>query len=141
MAEYKKPLPIPTEESQTFWEGCKRHELLIQRCKQCHTLIHYPRTSCPTDNSNEFDWVRASGKGNVYSYIVSHRAFHPGFADDVPYIAAIIELSEGVRMISNVIGIGPDEIEVGMPVEVVFEEATPDFVLPKFRPAATGVKH
>lgn len=137
MADYNKPLPVPTEESEVFWEGCKRHELLIQRCKQCHTLIHYPRTSCPEDNSNEFDWMKASGKGNVYSYIVSHQAFHPGFAEDVPYIAAIIELSEGVRMISNVIGIEPDEIQMGMPVEVVFEQAGPEFVLPKFRPVAT----
>ena len=135
MAEYAKPLPQPTEESQMFWDGCKRHELLIQRCKQCGTSIHYPRTACPVDYSGEFDWLTASGKGHVHSYIVSYRAFHPGFADDLPYIAAIIELEQGVRMISNVVGIAPEEIAVDMPVEVIFEEATPEFVLPKFRPA------
>ena len=136
MSEYSKPLPHPTEESRPFWEGCKRHELLIQKCRQCGLLINYPKTLCPNDASTAFDWVRASGRGEVYSYTICYRAFHPAFSPDVPYVAAIVELAEGVRLLSNVVGVDPASVHVGMKVQVQFDDVTPEITLPKFQPVA-----
>jgi len=133
MSDYGKPLPHPSVESRPFWDGCKRHELLIQRCKKCGTLLHYPRVICPKDASGEFDWVRSTGKGRVHSYTICYRAFHPGFAGDLPYVAAIVELDEGVRMMSNVIGVQPAQVHIGIPVQVVFEDVTAEITLPKFK--------
>ncbi len=134
MPEYTKPLPRPTNESAPFWEGCRRHELVIQRCEDCGVLIHYPKAICPGCQGSQLGWVRASGLGRVHTYTVIHRAFHPGFAEEVPYVAAVIELDEGVRLLSNLAGVDPQDVHVGMPVEVFFEEVTPDVTLPKFRP-------
>ena len=136
VTDYNKPLPHPSEESQPFWDGCKRRELLVQKCRSCQTLVHYPRSVCPVDAGTEFDWAPLSGRGEVHSYTVCHRAFHPGFAEDVPYVAAIIELAEGVRMMSNVIDVDPSKVHIGMQVEVVFEDVTEEITLPKFRPVA-----
>ncbi len=135
MASYDKPLPLMTRETREFWQGCKRHELLIQRCKDCRTYRHYPRILCPNCGSWNVEWAKVSGKGKVYSYIVAHRPFHPAFADDVPYAAVIVELEEGVRMVSNVVDCRPEDIYIGMPVEVVFDDVTKEVTLPRFRRA------
>ena len=131
--KYDKPLPHINSESKEFWEGCHRHELLIQRCLACSTFRHYPRIICPNCGSWDTQWVKVSGKGKVYSWTVAHQAFHPGFADDVPYASVIVELAEGVRMMTNIIDANPDELYVGMPVEVVFEDVSSEITLPKFR--------
>jgi uncharacterized OB-fold protein len=130
-----KPLPEPTDYSRPFWEACRKHELRVQRCQQCGALIHYPKVHCPHDGCDRFDWVQMSGRGSVYSFIVAQRAFHPGFKADLPYTVAVIELEEGPRMMSNVIGLDPDDVYIGMPVEVQFEDVNEEFSLPKFRPA------
>src|SRR3954470_9125297 len=109
-AALHKPLPEPSESSRPFWEACRRHELRIQQCRQCKALIHYPKVHCPHDGSDGFDWALMSGKGTVYSFIVAHRAFHPGFKPELPYVVAIIELEEGPKMMSNVIGLDPDDV-------------------------------
>jgi uncharacterized OB-fold protein len=82
------------------------------------------------------EWVKLSGKGEVYSFIIVHRRYHPAFAADIPYVVAIIEVEEGLRMLSNVIGCKPDAVRIGMPVEVSFEDVSPEFALPKFKPAS-----
>jgi len=83
----------------------------------------------------ESEWVKLSGRGKVFTYIVAHRRYHPGFSAELPYIVAVIETDEGLRMLSNVIECKPDAARIDMPVEVVFEDANPEFALPKFRPA------
>lgn len=128
---YIKPLPQLTPDSKEFWDGCKRHELLIQRCKGCGTYRHYPRPMCHKCNSMNAEWVRVSGKGKVFSWTVTARAFYPGF--EVPYAVVIIELDEGVRMVSNVVDCKPEDLYIGMPVEVVFEDVTKEITLPKFK--------
>ena len=130
-----KPLPEPTEVSRPFWEACRRHELRIQRCRKCGLLIHYPKVHCPNDGHDGFDWALMSGRGCVYSFVVAQRAFHAGFKPELPYVVAVIELEEGPRMMSNVIGIDPEDVYIGLPVEVEFEDASDAISLPKFRVA------
>ena len=135
--EYKKPLPTPTAISQPFWDAAKQHKLMYQRCTVCGTRVFYPRDICPGPNCfgiQTLEWIEASGKGWVYSFTISYQPQHPGFADDVPYVLAIIELDEGVRMNSNVVNVDPKEVKIGQRVEVVYDDVTPDFTLPKFQP-------
>jgi uncharacterized OB-fold protein len=132
--EYRKPLPVPSELSRPFWEACRRHELLVQRCLSCGTVRFPPAILCPECLSEEAEWKKSSGKGKVFSFVVFHRLYHPGFEGELPYTVALIELEEGARLISNVVGCPPVEVACDMPVEVVFEDVTPEVTLPKFRP-------
>lgn len=129
----EKPLPELSDTSRPFWDACRRHELRIQRCQQCGALIHYPKVHCPIDGCDRFDWALMSGKGTVFSFVVAQRAFHAAFKPDLPYVVAVIELDEGPRMMSNVVGIDPDDVHIGMAVEVVFEDVSETIALPKFR--------
>lgn len=133
--KYAKPLPRIDEESKGFWEACQRHELYVQRCSACNTLRYYPRALCPSCLSDQVDWLRCSGKGTVYTFTATHQNQAAGFRDELPYVMAYVELDEGVRMLSNIIGCAADTVHIGMRVEVVFEDATSDVTLPKFRPA------
>ena len=135
---YSKPIPIPSEESRPFWEATKRGELLLQHCRDCGAYRFPPNLLCTECSSTSFGWKCVSGRGKVYSYVIFHRAYHPAFAADLPYAVACIELEEGPRLLSNIVGIGPERLRCDMPVEVVFEEITSDISLPKFRQA--GVK-
>jgi uncharacterized OB-fold protein len=134
MHDYTKPLPRGEEYSGEFYQYCKQHELRFQRCSTCHTWRHMPRECCPVCGSFDWIWERSTGKGRVFSWTVIHRALHPGFAEDIPYAAVIIELEEGIRLVSHVIGIAPEALRLELPVEVVFEDVTPEVTLPKFRP-------
>ena len=135
-AKYTKPLPRIDEESKGFWEACQRHELYLQRCDGCGALRYYPRALCPTCLSDRIEWVRASGKGTVYTFTVTYQNQAPGFRDALPYVMAYVELDEGVRLLTNIVGCAPTDVRIGMPVEVVFEDVTPQVTLPKFKPAA-----
>ena len=132
---YSKPLPEPTLDSQPFWDALKKHRLELQKCGDCGKIRHYPRPVCDKCYSMKVEWVEASGKGKVFSWTVSHHPFHPGFKEDVPYILATVELEEGVRMISRLKGVKAEEMEIGMPVEVIYEDATEEFTMPMFRSA------
>ncbi len=134
MSEYNKPIPNPTFDSKPYWDACKGHELKLQKCSKCGKYRN-PSIVCPNCNSLEASWEKLSGKGKVYSYVVYHRVYHPGFASEVPYNVSLIELDEGVRILSNVVGIPNEKIEVGMPVQVFFEDIDEEFALPKFKPA------
>ena len=134
--EYKKPLPTPSYVSQPFWDAAKEHRLVFQRCSLCGTNVFYPRDVCPGPQCfgvGTLEWVESSGKGSVYSFTVSYQPAHPAFRDDVPYMLAIIELEEGWRMNSNIINVDANDVKVGMPVEVVWDDVTPEFTLPKFQ--------
>lgn len=134
MTDYAKPLPRGDGYNGEFYAFCQRQELRFQRCTSCQNWRHMPRESCPACGSFDWHWERSSGKGQVYSWTVIHRALHPGFAADLPYAAVLIELEEGVRMVSHVQGVAPEDLRPGLAVEVVFEAVTPDITLPKFRP-------
>lgn len=135
MTEYKKPLPRPTATSLPFWQAAKRHALQIQRCSRCGGHIFYPRDICPECLASDLQWIEVSGKGVVYSYTIAQAPTHPAFAEDVPYVIAIVELAEGPRITTNIVGCKPEEVHVGMAVEATFEDVTPEITLVKFRPA------
>jgi hypothetical protein len=137
MSEYMKPLP-DVENAKTYWEGCKAGKLLLPRCRSCGELFFYPKHFCPACLSGDLEWVEASGKGIIHTFTVISRAPSSAYEADVPYVIAIIDLQEGLRMLSNVIGIPPDQVRVGMPVEVVFEQVTEEVTLPKFRPLGSA---
>ena len=132
---YSKPVPVPSEDSKPFWDAAKKGQLQLQHCLDCGAYRFPPSVLCPECNSMSSEWTAVSGRGKVYSFVVFHRAYHPGFAGDLPYAVACIELEEGPRLLSNIVGIPPEQVRCDMPVEVVFEEITPDISLPKFRQA------
>lgn len=128
-----KPVPRPTPETQPFWDGTAAGELRIQRCRACERHYFYPRPSCPRCGSADVEWVRASGRATLYSYVINHRPA-PGF--DGSYTIAVVELEEGVRMMTNLVGVRPDpeELVLDMPLRVTFEERG-DVHVPLFEPA------
>lgn len=136
MADYRKPLPQPTPETEPFWDGCKQGELRLQRSKQSGEAYFPPRPFFPKDPSHEVEWFTASGKGILYSYVINQRPA-PGFEDDAPYAIAVVQLDEGPRLMTNIVNCPqtPEALKLGMPVQVVFEKATDDVTLPKFEPA------
>ena len=135
--EYSWPLPAMQGLSKEFYDWCKQHELRFQRCSDCGTWRHVPREMCADCGSWRWEWTESSGRGQVFTWTVVARALHPAFKEDVPYAPVVIEMEEGVRLLSGVVDCPPEELEIGMAVEVVFEDVTPEITLPKFRRART----
>jgi len=133
---YRKPLPRVDEESRGWWEALQRHEIYVQRCRACGTTRLPPRAVCPACLSSEVEWVRATGRGTIYSFTVTHQNQAPGFREELPYVLAIVELAEGPRIMTNIVGCPPDGVRIGAAVEVVFDDVTPEVTLAKFRPVA-----
>jgi len=133
MSAYDKPLPKPTETSRPFWDAAKQHRLQLQQCGGCKAFIYYPRDRCPHCLSDQLEWRPVSGKGKVYSYTTVRRASTRSFSDK-PYVLAIVELDEGVRLTTN-IEAPPESVKIGMPVTVFFDDVTPERTLVKFKPA------
>jgi uncharacterized OB-fold protein len=132
--EYQKPVPIPDENSKPFFEGAREHKLMIQRCGACGTA-HWPvKSRCPQCLSMDMTWVQASGKGTLYTFTLMHQILHPGFASEAPYNIAEVDLAEGPRVISNIVGCSNADLRIGMTLEVTFEDVTDTVSLPKFRP-------
>ncbi|UBU11221.1 Zn-ribbon domain-containing OB-fold protein [Nonomuraea gerenzanensis] len=130
-----KPAPKPTPETQPFWDGTAAGELRIQRCEPCARHYFYPRPSCPRCGGDQVGWVRASGRATLYSYVINHRPA-PGFEDEAPYAIAVVELEEGVRMMTNIVGVPntPEHLKLDMELRVVFERRG-DVSVPLFEPA------
>ncbi|HLZ69368.1 MAG TPA: Zn-ribbon domain-containing OB-fold protein [Dehalococcoidia bacterium] len=133
---YAKPLPLITPENERFWQGCKAHELWLRFCNACAKPYYYPRDICPMCGSRDVSWQQMSGRGTLHTFAIVHRAPTPAFREDVPFVTAMVDLEEGPRLLTNLVGIAPDpaQIRVGMPVEVTFEDVTEQISLPKFRP-------
>jgi hypothetical protein len=133
MTDYAKPLPTLTDENRPFWDSCRAGRLSLQKCGAC-SHIRYPISPfCPRCLSADFAWAPVSGRGTVFSYVVFHRAYHPGFKAEVPYNVALVQLEEGPRMYSNIVGTPNDQVRIGDAVEAVFEAATQEVTIPKFR--------
>ena len=127
-----KPVPLMSEGTRPFWEGCKAHKLMIQQCQDCQGWVYYPRVLCTHCHSDRLEWRQASGRGVIYSYTVCHRPAGPAFKGDVPYVVALIDLEEGPRMLSNIRTGDPASVKIGLPVQVVFEPIDDEHTLPKF---------
>lgn len=119
-------------DSQPYWEGLAQGELRIQRCNACSKAVFYPRAICPHCFADQLSWIVASGRGTIYSYTVAHQAFGP-FAQDTPFIVAIIELEEGARMMSRLLDAPRERVTVGAAVQVTFEKVEEELTLPYFR--------
>jgi uncharacterized OB-fold protein len=130
----EKPLPRPTEDSAPYWEAAQQGELRMQQCRGCGHIRFPPSLLCARCLSEHTDWVRLSGRGTVFSWIVVHQSQHPAFNADAPYNVAIVELAEGPRLHTNLVDCPHDQIRIGMPVEVVFDRVSDYVTLPKFRP-------
>jgi uncharacterized OB-fold protein len=132
-----KPFPHPQDPvEQEFWQRCQGGTLHFQRCAECRTWRHLPRYMCARCGSPEFEWEPSSGRGRLFSWTVTHQALHPAFAADVPYIAAVVELHEGVRMATRLTGADPAALALDMPVALTFETIGDGFQLPVFTPVA-----
>jgi uncharacterized OB-fold protein len=130
---HPKPLPVITEENRPFWEGCQQGKFLLQYCERCQRYQFYPRLYCMQCGFEGLLWREASGRGVIYSYTIIHQNKSPEFMPDVPYHVAIVQLEEGPRLLSSIVDIAPAELQVDLPVSVVFEEVTDTISLPRFR--------
>jgi uncharacterized OB-fold protein len=128
------PRPGLTHDNRFFWEGLARGVLLIQRCARCGRLQHPPAPACPACHGFEMEATAASGRGTLHSFAVVH---HPPIAPfALPHVVALVDLEEGTRLVSRLVGVDPDDVRIGMAVEVEFERVDEDLVLHRFRPAA-----
>jgi uncharacterized protein len=134
MAEEVKLIPQVTRELKPFFDAARNHQLAVQKCDNCGKLRFPAAPLCLACDSPRSSWVTVSGRGKVFSFTVMHRAYHPAFK--APYALAVIELDEGVKITSNVVGIEPSKVKCGMPVEVMFDKLSDEVTLPRFRPAA-----
>ncbi len=130
----KHPKPGIDWETRAYWEGCGRHELILQRCRSCGTLQHRPRALCVSCLSDEIEHFPASGRGTVYSFTVTHQNQAPGFREALPYVLAYVELEEGVRLLTNIVGCSPEDVRIGLPVEVEYAQLEGDIAVPRFHP-------
>ena len=135
MSEWVKPLPSISGETATYWEATRKGELVIQKCDKCGQYQFPPRGICVNCFSLGMTWVKASGKGIVYSYTVCYQNRTPGFREG-PYVLAQVELDEGVRMFTNIVGCEHQDVKIGLEVEVTFVKATDQISLPYFKPAS-----
>jgi uncharacterized protein len=131
-----RPAPRPTEDNAVYWDAVARHELVAQRCRACGTLRHPPRPMCPHCRSLDWDEQRLDGTGSLYSYAVLHHPRSPMF--DYPVLAALVDLDEGVRIVTNLVGIEPADIRIGMRLTVDFEPTSDGGTVPVFRPDASA---
>ena len=136
MSSYTKPLPVPSKWSQPFWDGTKQHKLLFKKCSKCGNIDHPPYLYCTECWAEEHEWIKASGKGTLYAFTTVILGAPLPFTDDIPYTIAMVDLAEGPRMMSIIVDAKPEELKIGMDVEVVFEDITEEFSLPKFKPVS-----
>ena len=133
-----KPIPRPTPETQPYWDGARAGELRIQRCTACGDHYFYPRPLCPRCGSEAVEWVTASGRATLHSYVINHRPA-PGFEDEAPYAIAIVQLEEGPRLMTNLVGVQatPEQLVLDMALEVAFQDRE-GTCIPVFRPAGAA---
>src|ERR1700722_7005783 len=128
-----KPLPHLAEKNRPGGGGLYRHDFYIQRCGDCGDTRYYPRALCTSCMSSKTEWVKCSGRGKVYTFTATYQNQAPGFRESLPYIRAFVELDEGLKMLTNLVDRAPEQVKIGMPVEVVYEDVTPEVTLAKFR--------
>lgn len=134
MAEYTKPMPAISSLNQAYWDGLKRREFVMPKCGGCEKIWYPPTPFCPACWSRDFSWEKLSGRGRVNSWVVFHQAYFSSLKDDIPYNVAEVELEEGPRLLTNLVEIDNADIQIGMPVEIIFDDITDEVTLAKFKP-------
>ncbi|WP_072805858.1 Zn-ribbon domain-containing OB-fold protein [Rhodococcoides yunnanense] len=130
----ERPLPVIDEDSRPFWEATARHELRIQRCRDCGQHVFFPRLVCNHCYRMSLEWVEVTGTGTVHSFTIVRRAPHPAFEAKVPYVVALVDLAEGPRLLTTVETSDVDDVRIGQPVRVRFEDIAEGITLPTFEP-------
>lgn len=129
--------PAATPLSEPFWEATRSEQLLVQRCEECGATVWYPRERCTSCLGDQLRWIESTGRGEVYTFNVMRKAGNPMMADQVPYVIALVDLEEGHRMATNIVGCEPEDVRCGMPVKVVWDvELSDGRRLPVFSPSA-----
>lgn len=132
--------PVPDRDSAPFWAATVEGRLDLQRCPSCGLVVFYPRARCQRCHAAGLAWETMTGHGTVYAFTIVHRAPDPSLADAVPYVVALVDLAEGARLMTNIVDCRPDDVRIGMPVAVRFQQVSDQVALPLFRPAqAPGV--
>jgi len=134
MTEYRKLLPEVTPLHDPFWEALRQHELKLQKCVDCGKFRYIPTEICQYCHSQDAEWTAVSGRGEVYTFTIVRRAPTPAYQEETPYAIVHVTLPEGPRMISTIVDCPVEDVRIGMPVEVVYEDATPHQTLFRFRP-------
>ena len=127
-------MPTPDADSKPFWEGCRNHTLMFQKCAACGEVRWPPAILCPTCHSQDTQWIESAGRGTIYSYAVYHQVFHPAFKEKLPYVVAIVQLDEGPMLLTNIVGCSHESLECDMKVHVAWDDVSNGFSLPKFKP-------
>lgn len=138
MSALPVPIPVINAETAPFWSGAARGRLVLPRCNRCERFIWYPREFCPYCGAVEVTWLQVSGRGRIYSVTVVRRAPHPDYADVVPYSVGLVELDEGVRVLTNIVSSDLDCLSIGQPVEAVFDSINDDCAVVRFQPVPNG---
>ena len=135
MSGYRKPLPEIDGDNENFWEGAKDHRFLLYQCQNCKAY-YYPAIQCTfcLELTPPMHWVAASGRGRLFTWIVMHREYHEGFAEDAPYNVALVELEEGPYYLTNIVDCPSSDLQQDMEVVVTFDDVTEEITLPKFKP-------
>jgi uncharacterized OB-fold protein len=131
---FPRPLPSPNALTEPYWLAANQHELKLPRCVACTKFHFYPRSACPHCGAVNLEWQPVSGKGEVYSYTVVHRAPSKGFAEMLPYVVAVVALTEGPHLMTRLTQVQPEAVRIGMRVQVEFEKQDDETTLPVFRP-------
>jgi len=132
-ADYTLPLPELDGLHGAFYAHCKNRALHFQRCDDCQTFRHVPREMCAECGSWNWSWQPSSGRGKVFTWTIVERPMHPSFAQACPYAPVVVEMEEGVRLLSEVTGVAPADLEIDMEVEVHYDDVTDEVALPKFK--------
>jgi uncharacterized OB-fold protein len=131
-------LPTPDADGRPFWEGCRAHKLRFQKCTACGEVRWPPAIICPRCHSREAEWIESQGRGTIYTYAVYHQAFHPAFKKKLPYVVAVVQLDEGPRLLTNIVGCPPESLDCEMKVQVAWDDVSDEFSLPLFQPLPAG---
>ncbi|CDQ40464.1 MULTISPECIES: Zn-ribbon domain-containing OB-fold protein [Virgibacillus] len=136
--EFQKPIPLKNQDNSPYWDAADRHQLKIQKCNDCQAYAHPPGPTCAKCGGGRLSWIDFGDhvKATIYSYIVSYRPFLPGFQDDLPLVIAQASLEDvpSVRIMCNVLDCKPDDMHIGMPVKMVWDDITEDRALPQWKP-------
>ena len=128
-----RPRPVPIEVTAPFWDGLAEGVVRLQRCGACDSWVFYPRHRCPVCLAAALSWYPVSGRGTVYTFTVARQPTHPAFAEECPQVLAVVELDEGPRLTTTLVDVGPDAVEVGLPVVPVFDRGDDGQVLLRYR--------
>ncbi len=135
MPDYAKPLPQPDPVTQPYWDSLRAHAMKIQRCNDTGKFFFYPRGLSPYTLSSNISWEPVSGRGTIHAFTIVYQQRTPGFAEEVPFVVAMVELEEGVRLMTNIVDVEPhpEQVRIGMPVQIVYDDVTEEITLPRFR--------